>query len=71
MLHFLVVFLFLALGVMAVTALGERGYRRLREVRPLLAGAWGVGLAWLANLNMGTGWDVAHLRRRRDTYRRR
>ncbi len=23
---------------------------------------WGVGLAWLADFNMWTGWNVAHLR---------
>ncbi len=60
--HFFALFLFFSFGVMALTLLGERGYRRLREARPFLAGAWGVGLAWLANLNMWTGWAIAHLR---------
>ena len=60
--HFLAVFLFVAFGVMALTALGGRFHRRLREFRPLLAGAWGVGLAWLANLNMWSGWSVGNLR---------
>ena len=60
--HFFAVFFFLALGVMGLTMLGERGYRRMREGRALLAGAWGVGLAWLANLNMWTGWGISHLR---------
>jgi hypothetical protein len=60
--HFFAVFLFMSFGVMAATALGERGYRRLREARPFLAGAWGVALAWLANFNMWTGWSIGHLR---------
>lgn len=60
--YFFAVFFFLALGVMGLTMLGERGFRRLGEVRPLLAGAWGVGLAWLANFNMWSGWHVANLR---------
>ncbi len=60
--HFLAVFLFVAFGVMALTAVGTHLHRRLRELRPLLAGAWGVGLAWLANLNMWSGWSVGNLR---------
>jgi hypothetical protein len=60
--RFFAVFLFLSFGVMALTMLGERGYRRLREGRPFLAGAWGVGVAWLANLNIWTGWNVGNLR---------
>ena len=60
--HFLAVFLFVSFGVMALAVLGERMSRRLREVRPFLAGAWGVGLAWLANLNMWTGWSIGNLR---------
>jgi hypothetical protein len=60
--HFFAVFLFLSFGVMALTMLGERGYVRLREGRPFLAGAWGIALAWLANFNMWTGWNVGHLR---------
>ncbi len=60
--HFLAVFLFVAFGVMALTALGAHLHRRLRELRPLLAGAWGVALAWLANLNMWSGWSVGNLR---------
>jgi hypothetical protein len=60
--HFFAVFLFLSFGVVALTLLGERGYGRLREGRPFVAGAWGVGLAWLANFNMWTGWNIGHLR---------
>jgi hypothetical protein len=60
--YFFAVFFFMALGVMALTMLGESGYRRLRPVRVLVAGGWGVGLAWLANLSMWTGWHIADLR---------
>lgn len=60
--HFFAVFFFSCFGVMALTMLGERGYRRVREARPFLSGAWGIGLAWLANLNMWSAWGVGHLR---------
>jgi hypothetical protein len=60
--HFFAVFLFLSFGVMALTALGERGYRVLREARAFVAGALGVALAWLADFNMWSGWGLAHLR---------
>jgi hypothetical protein len=60
--RFLAVFLFMSLGVMALTMLGERATNRAREGRPFMAMAWGVGLAWLANLNMWTGWHIANLR---------
>ena len=60
--HFFALFLVLAFGTMALTMLGERGYVRLREGRAFSAAAWGVALAWLANLNMWQGWAVGHLR---------
>jgi hypothetical protein len=60
--RFFALFVFLSLGVMGLTMLGERGYRRLREGRAFMAGAWGAGLAWLANVNMWTSWDIGHLR---------
>ena len=60
--HFFAVFLFFSFAVMALTAVGERFYRRLREGRALTAAAWGVALAWLANMNMWAGWSVGHLR---------
>jgi hypothetical protein len=60
--HFFALFLFFSFGVMALTMLGERGYRRLREARAFLALSWGVGLAWLANLNMWSGWSIGNLR---------
>ena len=60
--HFFAVFLFFSLGVMALTLLGERAYRMVGEGRPFIATAMGVGLAWLANLNMWTGWQIGNLR---------
>lgn len=60
--HFFALILFFAFGVMGITMLGERMYRRLREGRAFMALAWGVGLAWLANLNMWTGWSTGTLR---------
>jgi hypothetical protein len=60
--HFFGLFLFFALGVMGLTMFGERAYRRLREGRAVVAVAWGVGLAWLANLNMWTSWAIGGLR---------
>ncbi len=60
--HFFAVFLFFSLGVMGLTMLGERGYRKLREGRAFMACGWGVGLAWLANLNMWASWGITNLR---------
>jgi len=60
--HFFAVFLFFALAVMGLGMLGERLYQRLREGRILLTLAWGVALAWLANLNMWTSWGISTLR---------
>jgi hypothetical protein len=66
--HFFAVLLFLSFGVMAITAVSESAGQFLgvpwnrRDARPVLAGAWGVGLAWLANFNMWTGWAIGHLR---------
>ena len=60
--HFFAVFLVFGFGVMALTLLGERLYRRMPEARAFVAAAWGIGLAWLANLNMWTSWNIANLR---------
>ena len=67
--HFFAVFLFFSFGVMVLTMLGrltrvfgEPVYRFLRDGRALLAGVWGVGLAWLANLNMWLAWGISGLR---------
>lgn len=58
--QFFAVFLFVALAVMALTLLGDR--IRMREARAVIAVGSGIALAWLANLNMWTGWGIAHLR---------
>lgn len=60
--HFFALFFFFAFGVMGLTMFGDRLYRRVREGRPVMAVAWGVALAWLANLNMWTGWSIGNLR---------
>jgi hypothetical protein len=66
--RFLAVLLFLAFGVLALTSLTEslggliRAPWNRRDARPFLAGAWGIGLAWLANLNMWNGWKTGGLR---------
>ncbi len=60
--HFFAVVLFFGFGVMALTMLGEHLYHRLREMRALVAGALGVALAWLADVNMWTGWGITNLR---------
>jgi hypothetical protein len=54
--RFLAVFLFMSLGVMALTMLGERGTQRLREARPFVAMGWGVGIAPLSVLVTARGW---------------
>jgi hypothetical protein len=60
--HFFAVILFMSLGVMGLTMLAERGTRRYREGRAVIAGGLGIGLAWLANLNMWTSWNISNLR---------
>ncbi|MDA8070518.1 MAG: hypothetical protein M0Z82_02720 [Actinomycetota bacterium] len=60
--HFFALFLFFAFGVMGLTMLGERLYRRLREGRAFVSLGWGVGLAWLANSSMWSGWAIGGLR---------
>jgi len=60
--HFFALYLFFAFGVMGITMLGERLYHRVREGRAAVALAWGVALAWLANLNLWTGWSISGLR---------
>jgi len=61
---FFAVFLFSAFGVVALTSLGSRVVRRYPELRVAASIFWGVGLAWLANLNMWTSWHVGNLRYR-------
>lgn len=60
--HYFAVFFFFALAVMGITVMEERVTRRLADIRAALAVGWGVALAWLANLNMWSGWNVGHLR---------
>jgi hypothetical protein len=59
---FFAVFLFAAFGVVGLTMMGSRAYRRFPEIRPVLAIGLGIGLAWLANLNMWTSWHITGLR---------
>jgi mannose/fructose/N-acetylgalactosamine-specific phosphotransferase system component IIC len=59
---FFAVFLFAAFGVVGLTLIGGRAYRRIPEVRPVVAVGLGVGMAWLANLNMWTSWHIGNLR---------
>jgi hypothetical protein len=59
---FFAVFLFASFAVAGLTMLGGRGYRRFREARALSAIFWGVGIAWLANLNMWAAWHIPNLR---------
>jgi hypothetical protein len=58
--QFFAVFFFMALAVMGLTLLGDRVH--LREFRTLVAMVWGIGLSWLANLNMWVGWHIPNLR---------
>lgn len=60
--HFFAVFLFFAFGVTGLTMLGEHLYRRVSEGRAFVSLAWGVALAWLANLSMWSGWAIGNLR---------
>lgn len=59
---FLGLFILFAFGVVALTMLGTRGYQRLRELRAAVALFWGIGLAWLANLDMWRAWNITDLR---------
>ncbi len=59
---FFAVFLFFSFAVAALTMLGARVYRKVPEARSLVAIFWGVGLSWLANLNMWTSWHIPGLR---------
>lgn len=60
--HFFGLFLFLAAGITGLSMVGERFYRRMREGRPIMNVAWGIGLAWLANLSMWSSWSIGGLR---------
>ncbi|HZU80059.1 MAG TPA: hypothetical protein VE991_09100 [Acidimicrobiales bacterium] len=59
--HAFALFLFFSFGVMAMTMLGERYLHHDRERWVFVACAFGIGLAWLADLNMWTAWGI-HLR---------
>lgn len=60
--HYFAVFLFFSFGIVALTMASEHVSSRLADYRAVLAGAWGVALAWLADFNMWTGWGIANLR---------
>jgi hypothetical protein len=60
--HAFALFLFFALGVMALNMFGERYLHQARDRWVFMACAFGIGLAWLANLNMWTAWNIGNLR---------
>ena len=60
--HAFAVFLFFSFGVMALAMLGGRYLHHARERWAFLTCAIGVALAWLANFNMWTAWNVGNLR---------
>jgi uncharacterized membrane protein (DUF441 family) len=61
MLH-VTMFLLLAVGVMGMSMVAVRLHRRFPEHRVLFSVLIGVGVAWLANVNLWTMFDVSNLR---------
>jgi hypothetical protein len=60
--HFFGLVILFGLGIYALSLLGERTYTRTRELKPLVQLILGVALAWIANINLWTGFSVSHLR---------
>lgn len=60
--HFFGLVLLFGLGIYALSLLGQRAYSRIRELKPLVQLVLGVALAWIANINLWTGFSISHLR---------
>lgn len=60
--HVFALLLFFSFGVMALTMLGEQYLHQARERWVMTACAFGVGMAWLANFNLWTAWNIGNLR---------
>ncbi len=60
--HVFAVFLFFSFAVMALAMLGGRYLQHARERWAFSASVTGVALAWLANFNMWSAWNVGNLR---------
>jgi hypothetical protein len=60
--HAFALFSFFSFGVMALTMFGERYLYHDRDRWVFMACVLGVGLAWLADLNMWSAWGIGNLR---------
>ena len=60
--HVFALLFFFSFGVMALTMFGERYLHYSRDRWAFMACALGVALAWLADLNMWSAWNIGHLR---------
>ncbi len=60
--HFFGLVLLFGLGIYALSLLGQRAYTKTREFKPLTQLVLGVAFAWIANLNLWTGFSVGQLR---------
>jgi len=60
--HVFALVLFFSLAIMGLLLLGERLYSKARESRAFLSLVLGLLLAWLANTNLWTLWQIPALR---------
>jgi LytS/YehU family sensor histidine kinase len=60
--HYFGLIILFGLGIYALSLLGERAYVRTRELKPLVQLILGIALAWIANVNLWSGFSVANLR---------
>ncbi len=60
--HFFGLLVMIALGIYALEVLGSKYYKGAAEARPLVSLILGLVFAWVANINLWTGWTVANLR---------